>query len=349
MPANSSAPKITLVWRSDAHLADVAPQARIDDWAAAILDKTAQVGEIARKVGAVAVLDGGDFFHVKSPSRNSHELVRRAAEIHAKYPCPVYACPGNHDVKYGSLEYLAEAPLSVLYETGVFHRLYDEHEAVFEAGDFIGMQGEQMVNGSSGFRNKLSVRVVGIPYHGVLYDMNRFSTILKGSEDWLVAVVHCLASPSGGTIYESEDVLKYADLSNLAPDIWLLGHSHVNQGVQKVGGKWLINIGSFSRGALNQDDLSRQPSVAVLDFDAAGIKVDVVPLKVRPAAEVFDLEGRIRVESRKMSMDALVDSIQVTLVSRPEGSLLDTVRALPGVPDLVRERSLAYLEAAGGK
>jgi len=40
---------ITLVWRTDAHLADKPPQSRTDDWAETVLDKLRQVGEIAVK------------------------------------------------------------------------------------------------------------------------------------------------------------------------------------------------------------------------------------------------------------------------------------------------------------
>ena len=68
---------ITLVWRSDAHNSDQAPQSRTDNWNETILGKLTQVGDIAREVKADAVLDGGDSFHIKSPSRNSHRMRKR--------------------------------------------------------------------------------------------------------------------------------------------------------------------------------------------------------------------------------------------------------------------------------
>ena len=126
---------ITLVWRTDVHLSDVSPSSRKDDWASTVLGKLRQVGMVADRVRAAAVLDGGDFFHVKSPSRNTHDLVRRVADLHATYPCPVYANVGNHDCVYGDYEYLDQQPLGVLFSTGVFRRCYDEHEVVFEAHD----------------------------------------------------------------------------------------------------------------------------------------------------------------------------------------------------------------------
>jgi hypothetical protein len=322
---------ITLVWRADAHLADDAPQSRTDDWARTVLGKIVQVGEIAKEVQADALLDGGDFFHIKSPIRNSHSLVQRIAEAHQGYPCPVYSNVGNHDVKYGNLEFLSESPLGVLFGTGVFKRLYDQHEALFVKGN-------------------LSVRVVGIPFHGTQYDMNRFTTITKGKESWLIVIVHCLASPTGGKFFEGEDVLRYTDLANLDPDIWCFGHDHRDLGVQQLGKKkWFIHVGGLSRGSIAQDEVSRMPTCAILRITEQGFRCEQRQLKVRPAAEVFDVQGKARAETKGLTMETFVDNLRQTLKTRQEGSLLDVVRGLGEIPDAVRERALAYLERAGAR
>lgn len=192
---------VRLVWRTDVHMADRGPESRTDDWPTTVLDKLGQVRTVAEKVGAAAILDGGDFFHVKSPSRNSHELVRMVAEHHSDYPCPVYCTPGNHDCTYGDYSFLPQQPLGVLYSTGVFKRLYDEHEVVFE-------------------RDGVRVRVVGLPYHGTTYDLDRFRNLKKGDEHYLVCVAHVLASEKGGTMFEGEDIVRYSDLLDTAPDVY---------------------------------------------------------------------------------------------------------------------------------
>lgn len=331
---------IRLIWRSDAHLADKPPRSRIDDWASAILDKLTQVGEIAREMEADAVIDGGDLFHVKSPSRNSHDLVRRVAEVHANYPCPVYLTPGNHDLKYGSLEYLAETPLGVLYESGVVRRLYDEHEA-----DFVYISPKS----TGGMHNTPKVRVVGIPYHGPDYEFNRFTTITKGDEDWLIVVAHCLANPDGGTLFDKEDIISYSQLANLDPDIWCFSHWHKYQGIQEIAkDKWAVNLGSLSRGSLSEDDLNRTPCCAVVTFGDDGVDFEVHPLTVRPADRVFDVEGANRSRQRTMSMEAFAISLRETLISQSGKSLLDAARQADA-PSEVRERAIAYLEKAGAK
>lgn len=319
---------IKLVWRTDVHLSDVAPASRKDDWAETVLGKLRKVGQVAEKLGAVAVLDGGDFFHVKSPSRNTHDLIRRVAEVHTKYPCPVYGNVGNHDCVYGDYAYLDQQPLGVLFATGVFKRCYDEHEVVFE-------------------KEGLKVRVVGIPYHGTTYDMERFRRIKKGDEDFLVCMAHVLASPSGGSMFEGEDIVKYADLAEFAPDCWMFGHWHKDQGIQYVGDKTIVNVGSLTRGALSQDEVERKPACVVLTFEKGQqVVAQAVRLKVAPAAEVFDVEGRARAETRSTTMSAFVDSIKQKLMAERGKDMTDIVNGMADIPEKVRERVLLYLERA---
>lgn len=317
---------LSLVWRSDLHLADQPPVSRTDDWAATLLGKLVQVGQIAREVGAEGVLDGGDFYHIKSPVRTTHALQQRVAEVHAAYPCPTWGCIGNHDVKYADYTFLAEAPLGVLFTSGVFRRLYDEHEAVFEKGN-------------------VKVRVVGIPFHGVRYDMDRFSRIERGDETYLVVVAHLLASRLGGEMFAGEDIVRYAELPE-APDLFLFGHWHKNQGIVALDKRrTVVNIGSMSRGALTQDDTTRIPEVAVLRFFDNKIEVETRPLFVEPAEKVFDLDGRFRAEARTMTADAFVESLKATLAPSATKPLIDVVRDLD-IPPEIKERALLYLEQA---
>lgn len=325
---------VRLVWRTDVHMSDQAPSSRKDDWTATVLGKLRQVGLVADKIGADAVLDGGDFFHVKSPLQNSHSLIRRVVEAHAAYPCPVFANVGNHDCVWGDYTYLHQQPLEVLFSTGVFRRCYDEHEAVFE-------------------KDGVRVRVIGIPYHGTTYDLERFRRIKRGDEDHLVCIAHLLASPSGGTMFEGEDIVKYSDLTAYAPDVFCFGHWHKDQGVTKVGAKTIVNIGSLTRGALSQDEMQRQPACGVLTFTKQDVQVKVVRLKVAPAVDVFDVEGRVRAEKRSEMMDTFVESMRQKIVMQQGRGLDEIVREMElpqaqGRAGQVRERVLSYLERAEG-
>lgn len=316
---------VTLVWRTDVHMADNGPSSRLDDWPTTVLDKLSQVRVLAESVKADAILDGGDFFHVKSPSRNTHALINRVAEHHQNYPCPVYCTPGNHDSVYGDYAFLDQQPLGVLYSTGVFRRLYDQHEAVF-------------------VKDGVKVRVVGIPYHGTSYDMSRFTSLQKGDEDYLICVAHVLASLKGGTMFEGEDIIKYEDLLDTAPDCFLFGHWHKDQGIERLGDKLFINIGSLTRGSLAQDEMERIPASAVITCTAQGMQAQVHRLSVRRPEEVFDIEGRNRQIKRQVEMDSFVNALKESLAESEGGSLKDVVASMRDVPDDVREKALSYLE-----
>lgn len=321
---------VTLVWRTDVHMSDRTPRSRKDNWTDTILGKLRQVGEIAREVKADAVLDGGDFFDVKSPQRNSHAMVRQVAEVHKNYPCPVYANVGNHDCVYGDYAFLPQQPLGVLFATGVFKPCYDEQEASFV--DPV---------------TATWVRVVGVPYHGTKYDLDRIAKIRKGEEDFLVIMCHMLASPTGGSMFEGEDIIRYSDLRSHDADVFCFGHWHKDQGVVENGyGQYIVNVGSLSRGSLSQDDMDRQPACVVLRFEKnIGVTFDRRNLEVTPAAEVFDVEARTRQEERSTAVDSFVDSIKDTLTATQSLPLADLVRQMD-VPSDVKETALLYLEEA---
>lgn len=194
---------VVLVFRTDVHASDRNPVSWKGDYPAEIWANLEQIGEIARQAQAQVVLDGGDYFHTKAASRNSHALVVKTAEIHAKYPCPVVAIEGNHDLAYNSLDSLPKQPLGVLYASGVFGGLRDMTYA-----------------GSDGVK----VRVVGFPY-SLSRTVDELRSIRKKPEDqYLVAVVHALASENpaeNAADFFREPVFRYRDLvAHDGPDVW---------------------------------------------------------------------------------------------------------------------------------
>jgi DNA repair exonuclease SbcCD nuclease subunit len=291
-----------------------------------ISEKLYQIGGIAQHEKAAAVLDGGDFFHKKSPSMTSHKLIRQVADIHRAYPCPVYATVGNHDCVYGDIEYLYQQPLGVLFSTGVFLPLFGEHEAVFE-------------------EEGIKVRVVGVPYHGSTYNIEHLKPV-RGDENYLVVVAHLLASPRGGRMFEAEDIVRYSDLEGCA-DAYCFGHSHTNQGVVKLGGTWFVNVGSMTRGTISEDDVARIPSIAILEFNKSEMRARKVALQVADSSDVFDLVAKEKGEARDELIDEFAEKIRNgSLVDISEEPLEDLVRAMPDIPDNVRERAILYLEQA---
>lgn len=290
------------------------------------MNSLAQIGAVAKQVSATAVLDGGDFFHLKAASRTSHALVAQAALVHSGYPCPVYAIEGNHDLAYNSLDSLDKQPLGVLFTTGVFQQLRDR---VFISGG-------------------LKVRVVGLPYE-TTDPLERFEKIVRGDEDYLVVVAHMLASEVVSSKTDSffrEPVLSYGDLLyEGGPDVVLFGHWHRDQGVTWLDGRAFVNQGSVSRGALNMDSLDRVPQIAVLRFGSS-VSIDLVPLEVAPAVDVFDLDRRIQADVERSAIEQFVGKLQeVTINVEGTEKVESYVASLDFAKD-VRDTALNYLERA---
>ena len=110
-----------------------------------------------------------------------------------------------------------------------------------------------------------------------------------------------------------------------------------------------MNIGSLTRGALSQDSLDRVPSVAVLQFDLDGIRATKVVVPHAHAGEVFDLFAKDKETIQKTLIEEFVDHLSQTFAPSSQKSLSDLVRDIPGIPDRVRERSIHYIEKAGGR
>jgi len=328
--------RIAFLFRTDVHSADKNPASWKASYSDEIESNLEQIGELAAKHRVAAVLDGGDFFHVKASTRNSHALVARTADIHKVYPCPTWIVPGNHDIAYNNLDTLdRQQPLRVLFSSGVFNRL---GETVFHGGDPKAGTG-------------VTVRVVGVPY-SMTRTVDELRAIKKGDEDHLIAIVHNLASedpPPGVDEFFGEPVFRYEDLaSEDGPDVWCFGHWHKDQGAVEIKGKRFINPGAVSRGALVKENLQRTPQVALIEFVDGEIMVGMIPLKVAPATEVFDLERKARREKESEVIEEFVAHMQEEVTNDPGESIEGSIKNLSDFAADVQTTALEYLERARG-
>jgi DNA repair protein SbcD/Mre11 len=320
-------PRLSFLFRTDTHLSDNSPVSWKADYTEEIWNSLSQVGELAKQHQVNAVLDGGDYFHVKAPSKNSHHLVQKTALIHQGYKCPILMVPGNHDIRYNNLETLERQPLGTLYASRVFEQL---DERVFEDGD-------------------LRVRVVGVPYSPNLTLTELMGIQKKKGDTHLIAVVHTLAAlkpPSSIEDFWNEPVFNYESLvSRNGPDAFMFGHWHKDQGVEVVGGKYFINQGALSRGALVRENLERTPKVALIEFDGSELKVQTFKLDVAPAEDVFDLEKKAVQERERQDIDQFVQRLVSEGEVDPDQTIEVNIRNLDFADD-VRGEALKYLEMA---
>lgn len=320
--------RIAFLFRTDVHTADHSPESWKGDYPSEIWSSLEQIGDLARKFEVEAVLDGGDFFHVKAPSRTSHYLVSKVSAIHRDYPCPVFCVEGNHDIKHNNLDTLEEQPLGVLYNSGVFRLLRDE---LFERGS-------------------LKVRVVGHPYNP-FQTLEALQATRKTQGEYLVSVVHALAGESPPDHVEEffgEPVFRYRDLVvDQGPDIYAFGHWHKDQGIVEIEGRYFVNQGAVSRGALSKENLDRTPKVALLEFFPGQVKVTPICLNVAPAEEVFDLGKKERKDTEKKTIEDYVAKVRVDLAVAEGDDIASAVRSLSFAKD-VHDLALEYLELGRG-
>lgn len=316
--------RLAFVFRTDVHASEQSPESWKGDYPAEIWSSLEQIGELARTHGACAVLDGGDFFHIKAPSQNSHRLVAKVAALHQTYPCKVWCIEGNHDIKHNNLDTLSDQPLGVLYNARVFEHLRDE---TFTDGD-------------------LRVRVVGVPY-SPFRTVEELRAIRKRDGEVLIAIVHALAGqdpPASVEEFYGEPVFRYEDLVvDDGPDVWAWGHWHQDQGIVKVRGRWFINHGAVSRGSLSRENLGRTPKVAVIVVTPDGIEVISHELRVAPAADVFDLERKKRQDKESTDIEQYVARLRADLVTSSQGSIEEWMAHLDFARE-IHDLALSYLQ-----
>lgn len=319
-------PRLAFVFRTDVHAAEQSPGSWKGDYPAEIWSNLEQIGELARREKVRAVLDGGDFFHVKAPTQNSHRLVAKVALLHQAYPCPVYCIEGNHDIKHNNLETVTDQPLGVLYSSRVFQHLRDE---TFRDGE-------------------LEVRVVGVPY-SPFRTLADLQSIRKRGNEVLIAIVHALAGedpPASVEDFFGEPVFRYEQLIvDSGPDIFCFGHWHQDQGIVRIGDRWFVNQGAVSRGALSRENLTRTPKVALIEVGPGTISITPHPLVVAPVSEVFDFERKARQERESKTIDQYVERIQSGLIVSEQESVEDSISRLDFARD-IHALALSYLQKA---
>jgi DNA repair exonuclease SbcCD nuclease subunit len=320
-------PRVSLLYRTDTHLCDRSPSSWKADYPAEIWSNLRQIGAFSKEHEVKAVLDGGDYFHIKAASRNPHAIVVETASVHNTYGVPTYCVEGNHDIAYNRLDSVAGQPLGVLYETGVFRHL---RSTVFEDG---GMR----------------VRVVGVPYSA-----NRTADDLRAiqkqpGDDFLVAIVHSLAGeepPPNVREFFNEPVFRYDQLvTKDGPDVWCFGHWHKDQGIVQLGGKQFVNLGAVSRGALINENLQRSPKVALLGFEPGRAEITPLLLSVAPASEVFDLERKERAEREHENIDQFIERLQSEASFDVSQTIEANIQGLSFASD-VKQLAIDYLERA---
>jgi predicted phosphodiesterase len=270
-----------------------------------LLNLLVQTTEVAAEREVTGVVWAGDVFDFKVPSKTDHGVVQKLAEVIQSYPCPLWVVPGNHDMQYDRLDTIeVTQPLGVLFKAGA-RRLEgwaDDAEGALESP------------------------LYGVPWQQQ-WDRKAVGAVLRDYTDptggeWgepVLVVAHAPIYPPGQEPgYEGAEFTPaswWADAMG-GQGLLLYGHIHEPHGVWRHGGVTFCNFGALSRGSLDESNRHREVGCAL--WDGASGEFEFVPLKAKPAEEVFRLRRHEEARASHRRLDHFlsgVDAVTLSLLS----------------------------------
>ena len=283
-----------------------------------------QANDIAIAQDCSVICQLGDFFHIKTPGRNSHHLVQRAINWARDAPVPVFIVPGNHDLLNDRLESLNEGqPLGVLYASGVAQQA-DGYLALAE-----GRNSDVDIN----------IPVFGVPWQQ-FWDAEEsvadraVTDALAGfspSDTPQLIVTHAPFFPPGANPayehYSTEKFSRFVNPSGKSNVQVVYGHIHDWHGEYVVNGVRFANYGALSRGSLTESNLTRPVGVTI--WDSITGTFEFIELQAKPAEQVFRVKEIKEIRTAQLQLDAFLNSVgQSSIEITSTESVLDKVRSM---------------------
>lgn len=286
---------------NDIHATRRPPSNCTDTYWPDLLDLLGQCVEVARARQVQAVVLPGDIFHHKAPSRTDHAVVRALKERFIwPCPCPVLAVAGNHDMQYDRIESVT---------------------SIQPLGGLEGPGGLRLLEGWGGPDEDSRLDLYGVPWQQEWSEQG----ISAALSDWRRETYGCSLVVTHAPIYPPGQEPGYEG-AEFTPASWwadamgnqgylVYGHIHEPHGVWRHEGVTFCNFGALSRGSLDEYNLQRQVGAAIWDTDAPPEKAfEFVPLKAKPAEEVFRLRKHAEVQASHRRLDLFLSGVDaVTL------------------------------------
>lgn len=263
----------------DCHLSDTPPSVRTDSYADDILNKLEWIVLEGNRLKVDAIVQLGDLFHLKTPSRTSHGLVQQAAFVLRKSLSPVYIVPGNHDMRNDRFESLSSQPL----------------------GSLAMNPGIVLLEGWAQYPN-----IFGVPYTET-WEVFKDQIDLAVRARVQLIVTHASIFPPG--VHPPYPHWS-ADEINTEGIPLAYGHIHEPHGFYRANGAWFCNNGAISRGSLHQETLSRAPAVTLFDSDKGDDPFTSILIPYRPVEEVFKLAEHQVKQDKVARLDDFLNSVQ---------------------------------------
>jgi DNA repair exonuclease SbcCD nuclease subunit len=277
-----------------------------------------QTAEICKKVGAEALLVGGDVFLKVRPYQIPYTLITSMMRYFSKFPVPICGIIGNHDAQMG-LSHYETYPIAVLIKSGLY-RYLDENPLIVEKGD-------------------LKVKVGGVSYQKGAFEKVR--DYKKGVEDYLILIAHFFMDKTAGMFF-NEEIYGYNQFPDSDFDVLAVGHEHVNKGIHERDGKTFINSGQVTRVAADESNRNLKPSIVVFSVSKEGIKAKEVELKHKPADEIFGEVRDVKWREDKVDWEDFVADMSNIFSTHAAVDLTSMIQD-SSYPNDVKERAISYV------
>jgi DNA repair exonuclease SbcCD nuclease subunit len=258
-----------LLYFTDTHIRGTSPRGRTDDFFDSMKRKLNEIIHIAKENKIDYVLHGGDVF---DRPNLSPAVVREFAQLFRKFPSPVYAIAGNHDI-YGHNPATVDRTMLGLLEAFGVLTLIKQHDLI------------ELTDG------RIKLQLTGQPFH---YDLDKrniaddYAVTNQTKADYCIHMVHGMlvekALPEGVPHTMVSSLLEMQSDA----DILLTGHYHGGFPMQHKDSKYIINPGSIARLSNQQAEIRRIPQVVLIDLST---EVRIQFQKLTSAArgeDVFD-------------------------------------------------------------
>lgn len=300
----------------DVHLADRPPSSCTDSYLEDLFDLLYQASAVAKTRQCQAIVQAGDWFHIKMPSRNSHKLVIRSIEWAAEAPCDVWVVPGNHDLSNDRLASLDEGqPLGAVIRSKSVTPLIgwaDNGTMIYGVPWLQDWDADEEVSEKAASNS-----------------LDKWNDKYDGSVPALLITHAPFYPPGKEPKYENAEVYlpaKFASQMGKHGSVYY-GHVHDPHGEYVVNGVNFCNNGALSRGSLTESNVTRQVGVTI--WDSSDGSFEFVALNARPASEVFRLQEIGEVKTAQLELDKFLESIgQTTVEITSISAVMDHVRSL---------------------
>lgn len=271
-----------LLFFTDTHIRTASMRSRLDSITDTLEEKLLEIGEMANTYAVDAILHGGDLFDRPDVSVLT---VSRFAQILSRYPAPIYAVAGNHDIYAHNPKTLPRTMLGLLSVLKVLHLIPEE-------GIFL--------------ENDCKVQLSAAPFR---YDIDRGERVSYYAErkspdiDWHILLAHGMLLPKPFLADISHSVI--SDLEPMDADIVLAGHYHNGFDPIESKGTLFLNPGSLLRTSNSRIDMQRTPQAILLDVQKDGKKeIRFLPLRsAKPGEEVLSRAAITELEMRQENLE----------------------------------------------